>query len=210
MSRTSTRSSGTAHGGGGGGSEGGDGADGGGAGGRGGDGGDGGACGDAASAQSDDEVKCSRIASMSAPRYEWEAEEPIAAIVDACAPPKPTAKTCTPAAFTTDASAIAVASSPSTVCTPSVSSSSAEGTPGRDPAPVSTDSPAARPSETDVYPPAALAPERAASSAERLAERPISTAASWLNSTSPTCAASAPSANWPTRSRAKARICCCA
>ena len=149
LSNTSTSSIFDTHGGVDGGASGGEGGDGGGdgdAGTCGGGGGGGGALGEATSSQRYPPAKWARTASMSPPKKAKSelGEEAIDRIVASAAPPKPTATTDTPAAFTTPACAIAVESSPSTVCTPSVSSSSVRGTPGRAAAPLSTLSPSAR------------------------------------------------------------------
>ena len=144
--------------------------------------------------------KCLRIASMSLPKNAKSdvGDDAIASIVDTAAPPKPTATMLTPALFTVDACAIAVLSSPSTVCTPSVSSSTVRGTPGRDDALSNRPSAAAKPSETDVPPPAADAAEIAAVTALPSADSGMSVFASLLNSTTPMRAAVGETANWAT------------
>ena len=98
----------------------------------GGDGG-GGALGARASSHSCALLKCVRIASKSLPKYAKSelGADAIAVIVDTRAPPNPTDTTATPAFFTTAACAIAVLSSPSVVCTPSVSSRLVRGPLGR-------------------------------------------------------------------------------
>ena len=90
-----------------------------------------------------------------------------------------------PAAFKSDARAIAVASVPSTVCTPSVSSRIVRGTPARAAGPFTTAMPRDSPSETDVPPAAADARPIADHTAPRSPVSGVSVAASFENSTMP-------------------------
>ena len=106
--------------------------------------------------------------------------EAIAASVEYSGPgPKPTANSCTPCALAAVAAAIAAASPPSTVCTPSVSTSIVTGTPSR--AALSSPSASVMPSEIDVPPEDGPPPRIALSMSATLDESASSTSASPLN-----------------------------
>jgi len=167
---------------------GGDGIVGGGAGGAGGVGGDGGAPGAVASAQND--AKCAWMSCRLLPRYEYldAGDDAIASSVLRFAPPKPTANSLMPAAFTVVAVAIAALSPPyCDDCCPSVSSSTAHRSPvhGRPPPWISPE-PRSSADEMSVQPRALLSPLTADPTALASADIPIKVRADELNSTTPT------------------------
>ena len=150
-------------------------------------GGGGGAFGDAARSHRYADPKCARTSSSDAPKNAKSelGADAIDRIVDSRAPAKPTATIDTPADFTADACAIAVASVPPTVCTPSVSSRIVRGTPARAAAPFTTLSPSAKPPDTDVPPPAGDALSIADHTAFRSPVSGVSVDALLENSTMP-------------------------
>ena len=136
-------------------------------------------------------ARMARIVSMLLPKNAFwlGGSEAMASIVARLASPTPKASSCAPSALSVAACAIAVLSSPSTVCSPSVRMTTTRDTPlapRRELTPLRTCCTAERPSEIDVAPSASMESMPKVSRSPSIVSS-LTAMASSLKLTRPTC-----------------------